>query len=185
MYSIYSPNIIDIGVVHLAMFPQEREQCEREERLRRQRKEREEREAEELEREEREEHKRGERENESREARAAPEAVQYQIEQEYERQRIFQNEQTEREKREANEAWQESLKHKAEHENFQREFFLKPVTESFQPTTVEYGNIDKHSIITTVALCFVPPDTVVEEFTWIKDSASDNLDGLIMYFEDT
>ncbi|CAF4588979.1 unnamed protein product [Didymodactylos carnosus] len=36
-----------------------------------------------------------------------------------------------------------------------------------------------------VALCFVPPDKVIEEFTWIKDSASDNLDGLIMYFEDT
>ncbi|CAF1612797.1 unnamed protein product [Didymodactylos carnosus] len=36
-----------------------------------------------------------------------------------------------------------------------------------------------------VAQCFVPPDKVVEEFTWIKDSASDNLDGLIMYFEDT
>ncbi|CAF4469561.1 unnamed protein product [Didymodactylos carnosus] len=36
-----------------------------------------------------------------------------------------------------------------------------------------------------VALCFVPPDKVVEEFICIKDSASDNLDGLIMYFEDT
>ncbi|CAF4534825.1 unnamed protein product, partial [Didymodactylos carnosus] len=86
---------------------------------------------------------------ESREARAAFEAVQYPIEQEYERQRILQNEQTEREKREANEVWQDSLKQKEEHENFQREFFRKPVRESFQSTTVEYGNIDKHSIIKT------------------------------------
>ncbi|CAF4627376.1 unnamed protein product, partial [Didymodactylos carnosus] len=123
--------------------------CEKEERLRRQREEREEREAEELEREEREERKREEREKESRETRAAYEAVQYQIEQEYESQRIFQNEQTEREKHEANQAWQESLNKRRSTKIPKGNFFLKPVRESFQPTTVEYGHIDKHSIIKT------------------------------------